>query len=29
MAAGDIARRLKLPQNTPSFHVGILALVAS
>jgi ArsR family transcriptional regulator len=25
MAAGDIARRLKLPQNTLSFHVGILA----
>ena len=32
MAAGDIARRLKLPQNTLSFHVAILAharLVAS
>jgi DNA-binding transcriptional ArsR family regulator len=25
MAAGDIARRLKLPQNTFSFHVGIPA----
>jgi ArsR family transcriptional regulator, arsenate/arsenite/antimonite-responsive transcriptional repressor len=25
MAAGDIARLLKLPQNTLSFHVGILA----
>jgi arsenate reductase len=25
MTAGDIARRLKLPQNTFSFHVGILA----
>jgi ArsR family transcriptional regulator len=32
MAAGDIARRLKLPQNTLSFHVAILSrarLVAS
>ena len=32
MTAGDIARRLRLPQNTLSFHVGILArtrLVAS
>jgi ArsR family transcriptional regulator, arsenate/arsenite/antimonite-responsive transcriptional repressor len=32
MAAGDIARRLKLPQNTLSFHVAILVrarLVAS
>src|SRR6476660_5474420 len=32
MTAGDIARRLKLPQNTLSFHVAILAralLVAS
>ena len=25
MAAGDIARRLKLPQNTLSFHVAALA----
>ena len=25
MAAGDIARRLKLPQNTLSSHLGILA----
>ena len=25
MTAGDIARRLRLPQNTLSFHVGILA----
>jgi ArsR family transcriptional regulator, arsenate/arsenite/antimonite-responsive transcriptional repressor len=32
MAAGDIARRLKLPQNTLSFHIAALArahLVAS
>jgi DNA-binding transcriptional ArsR family regulator len=32
MAAGDIARRLKLPQNTLSFHLAALAranLVAS
>jgi DNA-binding transcriptional ArsR family regulator len=25
MAAGDIARRLKLPHNTLSFHIAILA----
>jgi DNA-binding transcriptional ArsR family regulator len=25
MAAGDIARKLKLPHNTLSFHVAILA----
>jgi len=32
MAAGDIARRLKLPQNTLSFHLAALAragLIAS
>jgi ArsR family transcriptional regulator, arsenate/arsenite/antimonite-responsive transcriptional repressor len=25
MAAGDIARRLKVPQNTLSFHIAILS----